>query len=52
MFGVAGLEGSGVQDLFDALFGTRKHETGSCRFGGEPYAPASPAEDPPGDRDG
>ena len=42
--GVAGLDGSGVQDLFDALFGTRSQQAGSCRLQGEPYAPASPGD--------
>jgi ABC-type sugar transport system ATPase subunit len=42
--GIAGLEGAGVQDLFDALFGVRQHEAGTCRFAGEAYAPASPAD--------
>jgi ABC-type sugar transport system ATPase subunit len=42
--GVAGLDGSGVQDLFDALFGVRRHEAGACRFRGEPYEPGSPGD--------
>jgi ABC-type sugar transport system ATPase subunit len=42
--GVAGLDGSGVADLFDALFGVRRHESGTCRFRDEPYEPGSPGD--------
>lgn len=42
--GVAGLEGSGVQELFDALFGTRKLDGGSIELDGRVYRPRSPAD--------
>jgi ABC-type sugar transport system ATPase subunit len=42
--GVAGLEGSGIQDLFDVLFGTRPLEAGELILDGAPYRPRSPAD--------
>ncbi len=42
--GVAGLEGSGVQALFEMLFGTRPLEQGSVAIDGAAYAPRSPAD--------
>ena len=42
--GVAGLEGSGVQELFDALFGTRKLDGGALQLDGIDYRPRSPAD--------
>ena len=42
--GVAGLEGSGVQELFDVLFGTRRIDAGYILLDGAPYQPRSPAD--------
>jgi ribose transport system ATP-binding protein len=42
--GVAGLDGSGVQELFDVIFGTRKLEDGSFSLDGRDYRPRSPAD--------
>jgi rhamnose transport system ATP-binding protein len=42
--GVAGLEGAGVQALFEALFGTQPIEAGSLSIDGRTYAPRSPAQ--------
>jgi ribose transport system ATP-binding protein len=44
ILGVAGLEGSGVQELFDALFGTRRLDGGSLRLDGVAYRPRSSAD--------
>lgn len=40
--GVTGLEGSGVEDLFDALFGLRRHLGGTVMLDGVPYQPDRP----------
>jgi ABC-type sugar transport system ATPase subunit len=42
--GIAGLDGSGVQDLFDTLFGTRRLDGGSLEFDGAAYRPRSSAD--------
>ena len=42
--GVAGLEGAGVQEFFDALFGARRLEGGALQLGGVDYRPRSPAD--------
>jgi rhamnose transport system ATP-binding protein len=42
--GVAGLDGSGVQELFDALFGVRRLDRGTMALDGKPYRPRSPAD--------
>jgi ABC-type sugar transport system ATPase subunit len=42
--GVAGLEGAGTQDLFDALFGARRTAAGSMTLDGKDYRPRSPAD--------
>jgi ABC-type sugar transport system ATPase subunit len=42
--GVAGLEGSGIQELFDVLFGTRRLEAGELTIDGSAYKPRSPAD--------
>ena len=42
--GVAGLDGSGVQELFDIVFGTRKLDEGSLQVDGKDYRPRSPAD--------
>jgi ABC-type sugar transport system ATPase subunit len=42
--GVAGLEGSGVQELFDVLFGTRRLEAGDILLDSAVYQPRSPAD--------
>jgi ABC-type sugar transport system ATPase subunit len=42
--GVAGLEGSGIQELFDALFGIRKPSAGRMVLDGKDYRPRSPAD--------
>jgi ABC-type sugar transport system ATPase subunit len=44
ILGVAGLEGAGVQDLFDALFGLRRLAGGEVALDGAPYRPRSPAD--------
>ena len=41
---MAGLEGSGIQDLFDVLFGTRPLEAGELILDGAPYRPRLPAD--------
>jgi ABC-type sugar transport system ATPase subunit len=42
--GIAGLDGSGVQDVFDALFGTRRLDGGSLQLDGLDYRPRSSAD--------
>ncbi len=42
--GIAGLDGSGVQEFFDAVFGTRQPEGGSFSLDGNAYRPRSPAD--------
>jgi ABC-type sugar transport system ATPase subunit len=42
--GVAGLEGAGVQEFFDAVFGTRKLEGGAMSLDGKSFAPRSSAD--------
>jgi ABC-type sugar transport system ATPase subunit len=42
--GISGLEGSGITDLFDALFGTRPILAGTMTLDGAAYAPRSPAD--------
>jgi ribose transport system ATP-binding protein len=44
ILGVAGLEGSGVQELFDAVFGVRKLQAGTLALDGMEYRPRSPAD--------
>lgn len=44
ILGFAGLEGSGVQELFSALFGLRKVRTGEMFLGEVKYAPKHPRE--------
>jgi ABC-type sugar transport system ATPase subunit len=44
ILGLAGLEGSGVRDLFDTLFGVRTLESGTCVLDDDPYQPLSSAE--------
>ena len=42
--GIAGLEGAGVQEFFDALFGTRKLEHGDLALDGKAFRPRSSAD--------
>jgi ABC-type sugar transport system ATPase subunit len=42
--GIAGLEGAGVQEFFDALFGTRKLESGALMLDGKAFRPRSSAD--------
>jgi ABC-type sugar transport system ATPase subunit len=42
--GITGLDGSGVTDIFDALFGTRPTTRGTITIDGTAYAPRSPAD--------
>jgi ABC-type sugar transport system ATPase subunit len=42
--GIAGLDGSGVHELFDALFGLRRLDGGSLQLDGGDYRPRSSAE--------
>jgi ribose transport system ATP-binding protein len=42
--GIAGLEGAGVQEFFDALFGTRKLESGALTLDGKAFRPRSSAD--------
>jgi ribose transport system ATP-binding protein len=44
ILGVAGLEGSGIRELFDVLFGIRRLEAGSLALDGREYRPRSPAD--------
>jgi ABC-type sugar transport system ATPase subunit len=42
--GIAGLEGSGIQELFDVLFGVRTLEAGELILDGSAYRPRSPMD--------
>jgi len=42
--GVAGLEGAGVQELFNALFGTRMLDRGTIELDGKAFRPRSSAD--------
>ena len=42
--GIAGLEGAGVQEFFDTLFGTRRIESGAIELDGKPFRPRSSAD--------
>jgi ABC-type sugar transport system ATPase subunit len=44
ILGIAGIEGSGVEEIFEVLFGMRRPTAGEMRCLGEPGAPRSPAE--------
>jgi ABC-type sugar transport system ATPase subunit len=44
ILGIAGLEGAGVQEFFDAVFGTRKLEQGTLALDGKPFRPRSSAD--------
>jgi ABC-type sugar transport system ATPase subunit len=42
--GISGLDGSGVQEVFEALFGTRRLDGGSLQLDGLDYRPRSSAD--------
>ncbi len=44
VLGFAGLEGSGVTEVFGALFGERRADGGSFTLDGRPFRPRSPAD--------